>query len=474
MKIYRKPIYSLVLIAILSFAVWYVGSISELLHIFVNVFAGGRSTVKAWAFFSYLLAISLLCIYKGSKPISSPWLTRAVITATVTLYISGLAIFLFILFKIRANLFGDYIFFSGSELSSSTLTHNHVLKGIVGAIAQSLNQTQAENIDIGIPFLQFVHPVIYLCAGLLFLFTSLGFWLLATRQYSKHPTYPWLYIILYTVSSFSVIKNVLDGGILNSEAIASGALVILLIYNIRHKAVQILFMAGVSSAVIGVILIALNPYHDTNTMVRYITQTLGLTTLYSTGLYWLVNPRVARLHWLLCVLSGLILIPLIGRDLSILHYEKTRLSPQDTAYVSSYKPITNPSYELATKVGQLSIYKFTSPNTTNFQQIITEHHLLSNLVPVLTTWQQCFPTGKPSKYTFELLSKQTLTQTDQYQSGIKISSVNTSVVHDWLVYNISVTIPACYPRPLNIIHETLKQTGQDTFILTNMETPVYD
>ncbi len=437
------------------------------LHIFTNIFAGGRSSTKTVGFFLFL-ALCFTIYYIGPYPrlpkLAS--LNKILIGGVVALFLLGLCGHVYIILHAHGNILADYVFFNQQEISSSSIQHNHVLKGTIGLALSKTNLAWQENIDIGTPFLPLLPSPFFISALLGVIFVTVCTLLTTVRLANKTVPRAWFTMLCWSITSFIVIKNIIDGGLFNSEALVTFTFWIILLYEKTNNLITLLLRAMcISICTSCVLLLVRTPEAHTEVLLHTISQTVSLGLLYICAALWSHKLTYPRLRGLVLIFTILTLVPATWRDFAIVQYDKTIVAAQDKIYASGFTSL-GPTFSKVNQIGALGIYSHTATSSTTIENIINEHHLLDNYYPVLLEWQHCFPTGEPHIYNFILITNNAPPR-DWGSGSVHISA--TPLQHTKTRYAVSARIPQCFPRPLNIIHQALRETGQNVFSITDLQ-----
>jgi hypothetical protein len=435
------------------------------LHVATNLFAGGRSTTKTVGFFLFLAII--LCVNQlklQPRALQTKKIRQVLVSSVVFLFLLGVLGQLYITQKSSGNVFADHIFFSQQEISSSNLTHIHVLKGVVGTLLAPTHFAWQENVDIGLPFLPLLPKYFFVICLLGILFVCIITVLLNPNNMAHQAKRPWLYILCWTLASFSMLKNIVDGGFFNSETLVMFTFWLILLFGKEKKAGTHIALCTFISLCMSLFFYWANPQPQHEVLLHALLQTTSLGLLSLCALHWIYDLQTFRLRVLVLVFTCIALVPSFWRDAAIINYARTTITSEDVVHISSFSNITSATKHAS--IGMLSFYTFNPTTPTRLNNLLQEHRLLANFYPALVEWQHCFPAGRPHLYSFTLSSNQPLPS--QWKNGkIVLTSKLVSAFKQKKIYAASVHVPQCYPRPLNIIHQALRQNGQEVFSITN-------
>ena len=237
--------------------------ILNIIRSFIDIFAGGRSDVKIILFALYsLLLVSIYFIFKNRSTKTPKWKWFGI--SLLAMYIYGL--FLYVFYALSNHLLLSDFFITGnnSEVSSSTIWHTHVAKGVMGQIIALFSKTNFTTMDNGGAYIGLIPSSVFLFGSLLFVIiilqaivyfaTSFKTFLIDKNNRQK------IFIILgYIIISFSLIKRSIDGGMLNPDFIVS--MIFIILFVLRSKGMPLTRYYYLISAV-GITLLFIGLYLD--------------------------------------------------------------------------------------------------------------------------------------------------------------------------------------------------------------------
>ena len=447
----------------------------DFLHVLVNSFAGGRSGVKVVLFFCYISLLGFIALAPKLEKLSFKLTLRLAYISTIgALLLSAIAQTHFS-YQYNLDQKDIAVVFNLGEISSTRLLHNHTFKGIIGSILNIFGKGTYENIDAGLPFVGIIPAFYFKIGGILFL-TSIVSHLLYFKKIFPYKVDSWrniLFIIIYGICSFTLLKNIIDGGIFNYE---TGACIIVLgiLLGSNSMWAKRYALSGLSIyLLIYTYFLYIGAFTSTIQYVLTLVHLLAITSILAVLSWIYASKNITRLQILLVAFTLLLIVPSFETDLDITNYRHI-IIPKDTgAIVGMYKEKNNAQYKHLVDIGNLHLYHFfPGSQTTKVASILQNNNLLDNLNPVSVPWLDCFPQGKITTYSFTLLSKNKLGK-DAYLNKdflyIKADPIPKIDQNNWESYKIHATIKPCLPRHVNILEEGLKQMGTETFILTNFE-----
>jgi hypothetical protein len=289
-----------------------------------------------------------------------------------------------------------------------------------------------------------------------------------------------LFIILYAVISFSLLKNILDGGILDREApvALAGLILVLLLWgddNPKSNIKTALMWSAVPIIIYGALVVILWQSHLIS--IRYFLTTLypiaTLTAVIGTLTYWQFMQRKTRLGILLTVLAAAFVYIPVAQGVGE-YIDSVKPVGEDGALIALYQEpdygISNPAdWEAVETINDLTIYKVSPSNALTTKDLIINNHLLNNLSPITLPWTNCLPANQPLGVKFTLLSTTPLGEDDTVYQLIRINKIQPlGQIGNLHQYKISAVVNPCAPRPLNLLQELLKKRGLETFFLLNI------
>ncbi|QQS22961.1 hypothetical protein IPM19_00085 [bacterium] len=457
------------------FAIKFFPPLELLVHELVNLFASGRSIAKIFGFFLYTAMLCLLLIQPLRPKFEYLKTLTGVILAT---YGYGLLVHIILIKNLGLKLTDFVIIFNNQELSTTTIKHIHVLKGIIAAALQWLGVGVLENVDGGLAYIGLIHPII-LVVGLFLVGTSFsGMVLLFLHKYKelfKNQTpgrWQVLYVLLFSIVSFSLVKNFIDGGILNRETPFALAALLFIMFPIdptRYTKRGILWrLSPVLGYFVIVSLINLSQGLPWSEQWALIFQGLTLGALLGSMLYYLAIRKVNRGGILLIIMCALLLYWPVSHAKNMYRTANKPIS-EGPAYVGVLKEVRSEHYELIEQIEDLKIYEYKTEEPFTVQQLIDKNNLLDNIGPVKVPWYNCLPMNEYKESTFDLLTVQPIKDRVANSRFIDLAFNEQGMVKDWHSYKVRMAMRPCGPRPLNIIERLIQKSGAQTFFISNIQ-----
>lgn len=462
----KIPLIIACIAAVFCFLSFYIYEVREFFHTLVNIFAGGRSSVKAMLFFLYLILLCLAAYLNSGKEtkfrIKNSWLWTA-IGAVFAYQIMILAVYLN-KFKFGINEF--VITFNNNEISSTSLAHNHILKPINGFILNLFTSPVQEKVDAGWAFVGLMPNALFLIGAVLVLIAIFFLLTKFNEIYSSSEKWKGLLIVTYAIISFSIIKNMLDGGILNRETlIAISGLLSILYYNSKRTS---LFLIPIGAYVLSISVFMLIAPDLLSGLWFNLYLSCTFAAIIFTLLYWYFSNKPGQLRYLLVILCLAFIYPLFANSINN-EVNINKKITEDGAYIGMYAaPKTDPESALMERIGNLSLYYFKGDQKSTAKQIMVNNNLLNNIDPIAVPWINCIPTSPTKQISFTLTTFGELKQEAQQHRFAYISyQKQTSNSGEIYEYEITVNYNPCTPRLINVVEELIKSQGQNTFFITN-------
>jgi hypothetical protein len=457
---------SLVPLALLA-ASFYSSQLFHLLHSLVNIFAGGRSSIKVGLFLVTVSVLFCLALMPRIKAVSKNVLTSLIIVSLCMAFLINLSAFIFFTASQQVRLTDFLVVFNNNEISSSKLLHNHTLKGAMGLIMERFDQGAQENLDTGLAYVGIVpSSLLYITIGLLALLIVLfGYYFILSVPRESFKKTVW-YTLAYAIVAFSLVKNVIDGGLFNRETpVALAGLLIILFYPRRLTSYIVIGLLS------GYTLLVLGLYFAGSITQGELKDIAYMGTAFALGLCVLLSgwlkEKLNRQFWLLAVLSLLFIGYSVFSNWSAVHYRKTAIAA-DGAIVGLYQAPGNQNFRSIETIGKLGLYEYIPDSPTRIDTVLKDYQLLDNLHPVMVPWQTCFPRSQPEKYRFELVTGQQLPASFPFYRFIQIEHLRLTSSGNLNRYQATLSLDPCTPRPLNVIGELFHSIGVDEFVLINI------
>lgn len=469
------------LILAVFFGTHYSYLLNLITHTLINPFASGRSVVKVGLFLWYTLLLTIWgwLVTKFKSLVVRKLPTKWLLVSVVTTLTYNLTLFLVFYHKWGFEIKKYVLTFHGGEMSSTRLLHNHIMKGVNGTLLNLFGAAHQENADTGLAFVGLLPSAWYLVGALLVLVSAVLLVWKFIQLYQEQVKCRGLFIILYSIVGFSLLKNMLDGGLLNRETpVALTALVlILLISHNKKQAYRLVTLPALGYA----LLVAM--FHHTFYVpvlgfksMLYKNATfvaLVATLIYWQTIHWKLTDK--RRIWLgasLIILSAVLFYaPMDGAIVT--YFNSRRIIGPEGAIVSLYNPPnygngSSQDWKQVEQIGDLTIYEVRPEKPTKINEILLNNHLLANSLPINLPGITCAKERGTNTVNFNLYTAQRLQDDNtQYQFVPKMTIVPVASQNSLHKYKVSVEMDSCTPRVLSTIEELLQRRGLDTFFITD-------
>jgi hypothetical protein len=445
-----------------------------LLHNFINTFAGGRSEVKVGIFLFYIVFLSAVALLPNVLNFLAKWRikTNLLFIAIFTTFLYGFALLLVFFQKLGISIKSFVAVFHNDEVSSTMLLHNHLLKGFNGFVLNLFHAAKQENVDTGFAFVGLLPSVWYIIGGVLVFASAVLLLLKFAEIYKDTKANKAVFVILYAIVSFSILKNMLDGGLFNHETpIAITAFIIIIWIHAKNKfsswwiaipiAVYIVIAAIIWQAKMDSFHYLTNSLFTTGTMAAM----LGAFIFWHKGI-----SKQFRLGVLISILAATFMYVPVAEGFSAYIFSHKNIT-SDGALIGLYnKPAGPESGWIKTDVvNDLSYYSVHPSKPTSFGSLLHDNHLLDNLTPITLPWETCLPTNPLHTIRFTLVTEDPISeQTYTHDFGQIINIQQSNPVNGIPRYSVSMAMKPCTPRTLNAIEELLKERGLHTFFIINL------
>ncbi len=462
-------------LVLLGVAAWYVPGVYSVLHAAINIFAGGRSGVKVFLFLAYAALLCVIAFVVSGREIRAVREASrggVVWAASFAPLAWGFISLVYLFFVYRLSFQSMAVIMRLTEVSSTRLLHNHVLKGIFGALLSWWGLGQSESVDTGLAYVGLV-PWPLLCIGaLLFCIAFVGHLYFFTHQTGKFPRgrARVVWTIAYGVVSFTILKNCIDGGLFNYETAAALSAFGMMIASGRRGAIRFALWCIVSYSFAYTVLLLFGVIPDIaaygNVMYKYAALLGTFWVLWELSL-----PSMRRVHVFILLLCVLSLYPFLATDRALAEYRALAIRPDTGALIASYSEIHDAAFTAIETIGTLHIYTYIPKVPETVGALLRRQGLLDNLHPVAVPWRDCVPSGPSISYRFTLLVFRPLQRLQYDVSGVKVSAreMEPAGPKGSTVYSIHAEVAPCMPRHVNVLQESLTSMGAGDSILSQFE-----
>ncbi|HBP27629.1 TPA: hypothetical protein DD445_02460 [Candidatus Nomurabacteria bacterium] len=429
-------------------------------HSFVNIFAGGRSNIKVHLLILYFISISIFYfLFRKNTTVRPDWKWFG-ITLLIS-YFYGLFLHIFYLLQNNLHLTDFIIIGNNKEISSSTIWHTHIAKGVIGQIFSFFDKTYLQTMDAGGAYIGLIPSPILLAGTMLFvalILQTIFYFITSFKELlnNKNKRQKIFLIFGYSIISFSLIKTSIDGGILNPSF--SISLIFITLFILRTKGKVILNYYYLISLA-GILLLASSLYVDSFKYGSgiYISSIATLLLLYGILLYG--SEEKIRLQFfiplLILFLSGWWVSSI--RDREIYNYGKINLEQGKKIYIYNEEKelIENQILKENKKISSIS--KELNKNIT--------------YTPLTIPGITCILKSPRQNISFELKTKEPIKNLSSSSDFIYIKNSESSFNGKNWTTQVNFFMNNCTPEPLSIINGELLKNNINKYFIVN---PTFD
>ncbi len=457
----------------------------EFLHIFVNIFAGGRSEVKVYLFLVYFSTILILFIcrrlkLKAGSFTSEKVLQKVFFVSISVLFAMGVAAQVVLVNDLHTGLMDRVVVYNNNDVSATSMYHIHTMKGAMALLLTPFVQEQVVGVDIGNAFTGlypnyfFVFAIIILFAAIV---SSLGlFWKKVRHTHQNKGVW---FAVAYAIFAFSILKNTIDGGLFNIETIpALLSMYLLLSYEKKTKH-HFVFGFLTFTAILLIALEIILVYRENVVQTPFsIPHLIGACTLFACLLYIQVENKTKLYNtlFLLVFISGMYIAT--ERGIDDLQYAETIVNKGSMVMVYSAFPVDVAGLELRSQILDFRFYRGNIREDIKVRSIIEATRVPANFRSVAISGQTCGLFGEQHGITFdisvgrdepELVTQNFLGKQNTYFSIKNIEPYADREENDLSKYKVTASLSKCLTRELDVIEKVFKEQGYQTFIVSHIE-----
>lgn len=429
-----------------------------ILHSFVNIFAGGRSDIKTFLFFLYLVLLSVIFIlFKKYSFKSFRWIWFGI--TLLSMYIYGLVLHIFYIFSNNLKLSDFILTGNNGEISSSVFYHTHIAKGVIGQIFSLFGKNQFPTTDAGNAYVGIFPSWILLIGSTLFifiLFQAVYYFISSFKKIilNVNNRQKVFLILGYALITFSLIKTSIDGGIFNSGFIISTIFIILFILRKNGKFLMKHYYFLTS---IGFILLFIGLYIDSSSYYYYFLPLLSFASLFLlyTLVFYLTEHKInSQFLFILIILflSGWWMTSV--RDRSFYDYSQTLLAKDGSVYIYNSDKKEVETLKVAQNQSILQLSKTLDKNIT--------------YIPVVVPGVLCMEKAVDKEIYFNLITSFPINK-DKFTPSLFIKIKNKESIFNGKNWEtkLEVTLNPCTPESLSVIDGELQKNGINSYLMIN-------
>src|SRR3989344_502383 len=230
-------------------------------RVFVDVFGAGRSDVKVFLFPISVIILFFLYFFRFKKAEFSEkefqQRAKKFFAALIILFTAQLTSFIFFLYKFGPGIIPYPWLVRAGAISSNQINHIDSFKPVLGWFVEFFPQL-SRLFDAGYPFMSYIPFYVFIPFTIIFIYLFYCAWKLVPLLGSKL-RYSAVLFLLLCLSLFTVLKNVVDGGLLNYETVAGLTVLSLLFFSSRENSKAIIVAGIISAAAVSLYFSALTP-----------------------------------------------------------------------------------------------------------------------------------------------------------------------------------------------------------------------
>jgi len=442
------------------------------LHIVTDLFAAGRSDVKVFLFLFAILLLFVVNILVRTRKKSADSAARRTFPLKNVFFSVSTAIFLFGLcvtfyFYSFLDVSSNFVLSAIGErdISTTHFFHTHVLKFPFGLVS-SFFPTQVRlaletRADFGFAFLNILPSWVGLVGLVGCLVVSvLGIWLLFDFVGKNKKRFGLQ--ILFAIALLSLLKNIFDGGLLNSEAIPAFLILIVMCYGYRPESFKSWIFPTALVLVTPIAVAIAYPFGAINhaQTPTYLEHVFGLELVYF-GWFLLAEKAASRFRYVgagIVLLIGIcFLVPVIVLTEGDISYATKSIAYEQT-YLGTYDQ--NAPGIFLEKIGDLYFYNIATSSSVSVGNIAKETGDPTNRFPISFGDVVCATWHVTSSSTLFVISKEPLVDSAEKHNLANISSIRLlSQKNGWNYYAVSFDYFPCIPRLVDTESELLIEAG---------------
>jgi|GEM_PF-1974649 hypothetical protein len=476
------PAILIILVSLSSYVQYSLKSITDFLAV-------GVSDVKLYALLIFFFVAFMLRALKvrPSFPIRKSW----VVCLIIFLVLFGFSLHLYYLHEYGFDFWQQTFTGHDVNFSGNQPDHSHIFKPVMVVLGGLIGQGEPkENYDNGFStYLVMPHWPYYLGAALVVLL-GLGlvfFWLKESRRREGNRDFGFDFI--YLLSSFIVLKNVVDGGMFGKEFLLSFVvwLIAAELGRIEMKKLVVGALAAIPTAFcFSLAFYCLegyfmgHPYYGIifKETSLFFVLTMAVYALGFTSYLWRGSRRLSAAA---VAVSAVVIIVFLSPFDSTTEYRDRysglTIGPNDYAVIATVQDLRFP--EIAHE-GDFKYYRLTTEKTETIADVSWQYGLPVDYVPVSISGKNCMK-DLPSYLLTSAADVEVVKQGASFD-GFKSNSSGVIKIIDWKlvgrrgagagypVYEITFWADSCTPQPARTLTAFLSESGLDSFIFFRPDT----
>jgi len=335
-----------------------------------------------------------------------------------------------------------------------------------GSIAYTIslfnhNNPTYENLDIGTAYLNLMPNIMFIVGIFLFIILFLVFifyFIILIKKINKDPNLNKIsFILLYSIISFSILKNFLDGGLLNHETIGIIISLSIILFFYNRKIINI-------SAILLSAIFIYDIFINESSWYLYILSVIGIISLIF--LIFIIYKKDVR-NMLFPFITFFIICSFnLYQKIETSSYRKLKTEEQTLVIAIFQTKKLNGVFIERELIGDMKILESQNHHYKTINDLLIDLKINDNYRPVAIEWITCNPQGSKLSYTFTF---KTTRKPDYLKTSKSIYNLIISPTEENFVYNAKLEIDPCIPRLDNFLIESLKDAGLKNFFIYNIK-----
>lgn len=444
---------------------------------FTDPVALGYSNVKVYTLLGYVLAYFVFKVFNLRLPLRIP---RALLIGLIIgLFLLGLSLHFFYVASYDLPFWAKTTAVYQNYFSGNHITHLHVLKPVLVVLGLPFGLAEPMNFyENGFVYFQFIPQWVYYLGALLLVLLVvflLFYWLAETKVVPKNFYHSLTF--LYLISSYSVFKNIIDGGIFNVENFLALPILLLIIIfgqqGYQTKNNFVLFLPFWFTALLPLIYSIdhyLRPDQAYNAFNNLFLAFFSMTLIYCFALvvYWFEQQRLKFALPVLALL--LVLFWFLPHPYTKARLERVNhlVQPGEYVVISTFDQLENLS--VLYQVGSLKYYQLNIGQPVLAKQLFNDYQLNPDYSPIDFSGLTCvFGHDFNRQILVRVLSGSPMNQEIDTIHLEQPITANIDLIdqssNNWFDYYVDFKIRPCTPRFINASYILLQQKGLEKYIV---------
>lgn len=433
---------------------------------FTDFFASGFSSTKAYTLFLYAVLSFFLLSVSHFLPQFRTSRKTLLIIATLAFLIQ-LGVYADFAVSERLEAFGDATVATGSVFSETKLIHIHNMKAAAALVGGFLG-AESGSYDVGIPFLGSV-PAWAIIIFLILFGASVALFLLVLGEKEREwPDHSGARMALYLMTSFSVLKNMIDGGPFSIECLVSALVLFLLIKEsekpflktVVHSLPYAAFLFLAYGAIVSLFL----PFSATWDIIAPGIMQYAFFALITAFLWSRASWAAARAGVVFVSIAVLFMLRSHSFAYHEFRYLITRVEAGDTVHFLDTDAGKPPPAVYRNGYG--AIYSVKSAGGERIADVVARERLNPSFYPVMIPGKSC-PPDEPFVVSGEVRGSPHAGLTVRQDDGqVKILDFSRCAAGSACDYSFAFEMKGCTPNPKKIAVDFLASMGFERFVMS--------